>query len=158
MSGRAELLAARFEVAHHRALGIAGSLSEAEWAVVVPGENWTVRAVLHHVAAGYELGKGWLERARLGEEVTTSPADLDERNEQLAREADALGSEAVLAELATRGRALGELLAGLSDDELDRTFAFGPAGGAALPVERLAAAMTGHVEDHLAHATEALGR
>jgi hypothetical protein len=50
------------------------------------------------------------------------------------------------------GARLEEAIRNLSDAELDRSAAFGPAGGRLLPTEQLAAVSARHIHEHRANA------
>ena len=72
--------------------------------------------------------------------------------------AEAVGPAETVALLEVNGVVLAEALRGLSDEELDRTAPFGPAGGRRLPTVDLAAVAARHTREHLAHARGAVGR
>ena len=55
-SERATALADDFAAANAEVMAFARSCSDAEWAVTVPGEEWTVGVVLHHIAEGHAHG------------------------------------------------------------------------------------------------------
>ena len=60
-----------------------------------------------------------------------------------------------LALLEDNGARLEAVLRELSDEELDRSAPFGPAGGRVLPTVDLAAVPARHTREHLAHARSA---
>ncbi len=66
------------------------------------------------------------------------------------------GQAETAALLQANGSRLEEALRRLSDEELDRSSAFGPAGGRPLPTEQLAAVAARHTREHLAHARSAV--
>ena len=79
-SERAAALAADFAAANQDVVEFARSCSEAEWALVVPGEQWPVGVVVHHIAEGHEHGLQWLSRMAHGEPVTDTAEGIDQDN------------------------------------------------------------------------------
>ena len=118
--------------------------TEREWALSVPGEGWTVGVVLHHIAEGHAHGARWLQDMARGEGVTETAEDIDRVNAAHAVRAEAVGPAETVALLEVNGDVLEEALRGLSDEELDRTAPFGPAGGRRLPTVDLAAVAARH--------------
>lgn len=157
-SERAAALADDFVAANAAALAFAQACTEREWALSVPGEGWTVGVVLHHIAEGHAHGARWLQDMARGEGVTETAEDIDRVNAAHAVRAEAVGPAETVALLEVNGDVLEEALRGLSDEELDRTAPFGPAGGRRLPTVDLAAVVARHTREHLAHARGAVGR
>ena len=79
-SERAAALAADFAAANEAALQFAGSCSDADWNRRVPGEDWTVGVVLHHIAEGHTNGLRWLRSMASGEGVSETAEDIDNAN------------------------------------------------------------------------------
>ena len=69
-----------------------------------------------------------------------------------------MGPAETVALLEVNGNLLEEALRVLSDEDLDRTAPFGPAGGRQLPSGDLAAVAARHTREHLAHARDAVAR
>jgi hypothetical protein len=156
-SERATALAVEFEQTNDAVIVFAQSCSETQWKAVVPGEDWPVGVVIHHIAEGHEGMARWLRLMTSGEGVAESNDDLDERNASHARRsADATIIDTTEL-LRKSGGQFESLIRGLSDEDLDRTAPFGPAGGQSLLVVALVSAAGRHAQDHLAHAKEALG-
>jgi hypothetical protein len=130
--------------------------TESEWKTAVPGEGWPVGVVLHHIAVGHGHGVRWLQDMTGGEGVAETAEDIDRDNALHAVRMEAVGRDETLALLERNGALLQSFLRALSDDELDRTAPFGPAGGRAFPVEALAAVCARHTREHLGHARDAL--
>ncbi len=128
-SERAAALADDFAKANADALDFARACTEGDWAVTVPGEGWTVGVVLHHIAEGHAHGRRWLAEMASGEGVAQSAGDIDRANAVHAVEMARVGPVETVALLEVNGTRLEEALRGLSDEDLDRTAAFGPAGG-----------------------------
>ena len=157
-SDRAAVLADDFAAANAAALRFTRSCSDADWELTVPGEGWTVGVVLHHIAEGHAHGARWLTGMATGTGVAETAADIDRANAAHAVREEAVGQAETATLLELNGGRLEAVLRGLSDEELDRTAPFGPAGGRELPAVDLAAVAARHTREHLAHAAMAVGR
>jgi hypothetical protein len=157
-SERGAALAADFAAANAEAIAFVEHCNEDEWRVAVPEEGWSVGVVLHHIAEGYGQATRWLQAMRSGRGVTETAADIDRANAAHAVRAGSVDPVETIALLEMRGAELETLLRQLSDEQLDRTAAFGPAGGQVLPCAELAPVAASHTREHLAHARDALGR
>jgi uncharacterized damage-inducible protein DinB len=155
-SDRAQALADDFARANEEALVFARSCSDEQWTLTVPGEGWTVGVVLHHIAEGHAHGVRWIDDMASGRGVSDTAEGVDRENTAHAVRAESAGPAETVALLQTAGSRLEEALRGLSDEELDRNSAFGPAGGRALPTEQLAAVSARHTREHLAHVRSAV--
>ena len=155
-SERAAALADEFAAANDAAIALAESCSESQWRTVVPGEEWTVGVVLHHVAEGHAQGARWLRSMAAGDGVADTGDDIDRHNVTHAEQWSDVSVVDTVALLRDNGQRTEALLRALTDEELDRTAPFGPAGGQLFPVAQLAAVASGHPRGHLAHAREAL--
>jgi hypothetical protein len=122
----------------------------------VPGEEWTVGVVLHHIAEGHAHGVEWLGEMASGRGVSETAEEIDRDNAAHAARAGSVGQVETVALLQTNGSRLEEMLRGLSDEELDRSAPFGPAGGRSFPTVDLAAVPARHTREHLSHACGAL--
>jgi hypothetical protein len=152
VSERADALAADFARANEEALAFARSCTDEQWARNVPGEEWTVGVVLHHIAEGHAHGVEWLGEMASGRGVSETAEEIDRDNAAHAAWAGSVGPAETVALLQTNGSRLEETLRGLSDEELDRSAAFGPAGGRSFPTVELAAVPARHTREHLSHA------
>jgi hypothetical protein len=157
-SERAASLADDFAAANEEALHFTGSCSDAEWALQVPGEGWTVGVVLHHIAEGHGHSLRWLRSMVSGEGVPESAEEIDRANAAHALRAGSVGQVETAVLLANNGALLEQALRGLSDDDLAREAPFGPAGGQAFPTGDLAPVAARHTRDHLARAKAAVAR
>jgi hypothetical protein len=155
-SDRANALADDFSAANAEAMDFVRRCTSAEWSVTVPGEEWPVGVVLHHVAVGHGHGVRWLHEMAAGEGVTDTAEGIDGENAAHALRMAAVGQDETLALLEQNGTRLEAALRALSEEELDRSAPFGPAGGRAMPTEALAAVAARHTRDHLAHALGAI--
>ena len=118
----------------------------------MPGEEWTVGVLVHHVAESYALSERWLRTMSDGAPVTETGSDLDESNAEHARRAAQVTVAAAPSLLVVNGARLEATLRMLTDEELDRSAEFGPAGGRALPTAQIAAVAARHPREHLSHA------
>jgi hypothetical protein len=157
-SERAAALAEDFAAANADAVSFARSCTDGEWAVPVPGEGWTVGVVLHHVAEGHANSERWLQAMARGEGVAESAEDIDRANAAHALRAEDAGPAETVALLESNGALLEATQHGLSDEELDRTAPFGPAGAQELSTVDLAAVAARHTREHLTHAGGAVAR
>ncbi len=151
-SERSTALAEDFAAANRDVVDFVRSCSDAEWALVVPGEQWPVGVLVHHIAEGHEHGLQWLTLMAQGEAVTDTAVGIDRDNAAHATRAATVGRDETVALLEANAAPLERALRSLSDEELDRTASFGPADGRELPTVALAAVAARHAREHLAHA------
>jgi hypothetical protein len=130
---------------------------DSAWANVCAPEGWTVAALAHHVAKGHARGAEWIATMTAGQPVSLTEEELNAENaEDAQRFASCTGAE-VLTLNDRNGALVRALLRALSPDDLDRQAAFGPAGGAIFPVERIAGAISRHCNGHLESLRTAIG-
>jgi hypothetical protein len=153
---RAEGFADDFAAANQDVIDFAGSCSDVQWQTIVPGEEWTVGVVIHHIAESHTNGLRWLEAMARGEAVTDTVSDIEERNIAHARRSSGIPIATTIALLRENGQHTEEALRRFSDEELARTALFGPAEGRSLPAEGMAAVLANHAREHLSHARAAL--
>ena len=79
-SERGAALADDFAAANADAIAFGRSCSEEEWRAVVPGEDWSVGVVLHHIAEGHGQTSRWLQAMSSGRGVTETAEDIDRAN------------------------------------------------------------------------------
>jgi hypothetical protein len=151
-------LAGDLDAANEDALAFAGDCSLDEWVTIVPGEQWPVAVVLHHIAVGHELMLGWLDRLLLGEAISGSSGDIDEANALHAAEYSDAVVQDTIDLLRAKGAKAVAAIAALSEEELGRSGPFGPAEGRPMTVAQLSAVATRHVRGHLDSAMTAVGR
>jgi hypothetical protein len=145
-----------FAAANSEVVAFVRSCSEEEWVVTVPGEDWTVGVVLHHIAEGHGHGLRWLDSMVRGEGVVDTAEDIDRINAAHAARAGGIGPAETLALLETNGARLEGALRALTDEDLDRSAPFGPAGGPELRTSDIACVAARHAREHLAHARGAV--
>ena len=154
-SERATALADDFAAANAEAVTFARSCSNDAWMLPVPGEEWTVGVVIHHIAESHDSGARWLAGMARGDGVPDTAEEIDRVNAAHAERAASVTSAETVSLLLDSGARLEALLRALSDNELDRSAPFGPAGGRAFPTIDLAAVPARHTREHLAHAQAA---
>ena len=156
-SERGGALADDFAAANAEAIEFARGCSPAEWQAAVPGEDWPVGIVLHHIAEGHGQASRWLQSMSAGEGVPESAEDIDRANAAHAVRAQSVSPGETIALLEIRGGELELLLRRLDDEQLDRSAPFGPAGGQVFACADLAPVTARHTREHLAHARGAVG-
>ncbi len=155
-SERSHALAADLARANEQAVAFARSCTDEEWVRTVPGEGWTVGVVLHHIAEGHAHGVTWLGAMASGRGVPETADEIDRDNAEHAVRAGSVRRDETVALLETNGSRLEDALRSLSDEDLDRTAPFGPAGGRPFPTADLAAVPARHTREHLSHARDAV--
>jgi DinB superfamily len=150
--------AAELERANEDAIAFATSCSPEEWAAVVPGEDWSVGVVVHHVAEGYDLVSRWIDCALGGRPIEDTGEGIDAANLRHAQDFAGVGVDECVELLRNRGAAAVAKLHRLGESDLEKTTAFGPAGGQPFSVEQFCLAAAGHVHSHLGRARSAVGR
>jgi hypothetical protein len=154
---RGEGYAVDLEQATEQLIEFIESCTDEQWSTLVPGEEWTVGVLVHHCAVGNDSARGWLGEMVDGSGVITTDEQNDAANARHAEEfADVTRGETI-GLLQRTAPATAAYLRGLSDEELDRSAPFGPAGGAVLTADRFAQNVSRHPLGHLEHARAALG-
>ena len=151
MNGR-RCCADDFARANAEAVAFVRTCSPDSWARTVPGEDWTVGVVLHHIAESHENSRRWLAAMANGEGVRDTAATIDRANAEHAARAGSMTATEMVALLERNGAVLESLLRGFTDEDLDRTAPFGPAGGPRFSTAELAPVAARHTREHLGHA------
>ncbi len=152
----AEPMAGDFDAANDEAIAFVEACTDGHWTTMVVGEDWPVGVVLHHVAVGHLQMIDWLGRARCGEAITTSAAEIDADNERHAHDFAGVTRADTIDGLRRHGAALAQLIRGLDRRELSTSTAFGPADGMAVTTEQLVLVAARHCRTHVAGARAAL--
>ena len=153
---RADHHADELEGANAELISFAESCSEDQWRMIVPGENWSVGTLVHHCALGHATASSWIREMIETGAVSTTAEELDASN---ARHAADFANPAITETvdlLRRNGTAAAGVLRSLSDEELEREAAFGPAGGRIFKVESFAGMFSRHPISHLANARAAI--
>jgi hypothetical protein len=131
--------------------------SDQDWARMCAVEAWPVSVVAHHVAWGHEVAVGWIRTIRSGNDVPGSPELHNAGNETKAASVAGISRDEVIALAKENVDAYADLLRTLTDEDLAKSAAFGPAGGMPMSVDRLAGARR-HLDGHLGSMRAAVGR
>lgn len=150
-------LAAELKRANDDAIAFATSCSPEDWGTFVPGDEWPVCVVVHHVAEGYGLVTRWIDCALIGDPIEDTQEGIDAENLRHARAFSSIGVKEVVELLRTNGAVAVTKIAGLRESDLSRTTAFGPAKGRPFSVEQFCQVATGHVRSHIGRAQSAIG-
>ena len=149
MSARAQELARRLDEANAELARAIDACSDAAWQSRCPEEGWAVGVTAHHVAASLPQVAGLVQLIANGQQLPPFTVDmLDRGNAEHARTAAGCTRDETAALLRDNGAAASRVIAGLSDDQLDRTaqMFMGPMSAEAL----IEGAMIHHALGHLA--------
>ena len=119
MSERATELAAQFERANRDFIEEVERLSDDQWQTLVPGENWTVGVVAHHVIACYGLIGGWIRDLANGEVARPTMEELDAINAEHARRHAGCSKAETLEQARRDGAETVGLVRGLTEAQLE---------------------------------------
>ena len=154
MSERGAALAAEFERTNREMIEAVEQFSAEQWRTLVPGENWAVGVVAHHIAASHEMLAGWVAALAHGGELRPTPDQSDDINAEHARAYAACTQQQTIDLLRRNGEQAAQQVRGLDDQQLDRVGSFrGQPITAGEMIERI---LTGHPQRHLAHIRAAL--
>jgi uncharacterized damage-inducible protein DinB len=155
MGERGATLASQFDLANRSLIAAVEGLSDDQWTRLVPGEDWTVGVVVHHIGVGHEVISGWLEVLARGEEIQATPEEIDDFNAEHARQYASCTREETIRFLAENGDAASRVVRSLSDEQLACPGRFrGEVWTAADMIERV---LIGHPQRHMAHVQSVLG-
>lgn len=149
MSARAQELARRLDEANAELARAVEACSDAAWALPCPEEGWPVGVTAHHVAASHPQVAGLVQLIANGQQLPPLTMDMLNRgNAEHAVTAAGCTREETLRLLRDNGPAASRVIAGLSDEQLDRTaeLFMGPMSAEQL----IEGAMIGHATGHLA--------
>jgi hypothetical protein len=156
MGSHGEQLAAAVSAALDDVVAFVCTCDDATWRATDTAEGWPVAVVARHAACGHNNVTEWLDTAQQGGAITMTAEELDARNARDASAWSGTDRAVVLAELEAHRRTIARIAA-LTDDELESTVPFGPAGGRALPVAQICGAAERHLRAHLASMQSARG-
>lgn len=128
-----------------------------DWGRVCAAEGWPVGVVAHHIAWGHAVAAGWIRTIRSGKDVPGSPQTHDAGNEAKAAEMAGVSRDEVIRIADRNLNELTALLRSLTEEDLEKSATFGPAGGVNMSVDNLAGAR-GHLDRHLRSIRAAVGR
>jgi uncharacterized damage-inducible protein DinB len=149
MGARGQELARRLDEANAELARAIEQCSDAAWQSTCDSEGWTVGVTAHHVAAGHEQVAALVQIIANGQQMPAFTVDtLNQSNAEHARAAAGCTREETLKLLRENGPAASRVIAGLSDEQLDRTAPF--FGGSMSAEQLIEGAMIGHAIGHLA--------
>jgi len=120
MTRRADALADRLEQGANALADLAGTLTDAEWRVRLPGDGRTVGVIVHHVATMYPLEIELAQAVAAGNAIAGVTWDaVHEINATHAREHANTTREEAIALLLRNSKLAADAIRGLRDDELD---------------------------------------
>lgn len=123
---RAQELAAQFKAQNDQYIAFVDACDDATWQANVPGEDWTVGSVFHHIAAGHYASTGLMKRAVRGQEVPVFGSEfIEQRNAEQAAQHASYKRDEVAEMLRVNGAKIHTFIGGLSDEQLDTEFRFG---------------------------------
>jgi hypothetical protein len=152
MSDTANTLKKSFDTLNNNLISFVENCPAGDWEKVSPGETWPVGLVARHVADGHYSLLAFLQIIVAGGELPEMSMDaIDAMNEKHAADHSGCKKDEVLGMLKENGGKISSYIAGLSEDDLNRTAYFSLAGGdisAAQVVENvLISGCTEHLEN-----------
>lgn len=152
-STRSARLADRLERSARDLADFAGSLTDAEWRMTMPGDGRPVGVIVHHVATMYPLEIHLAQLMAAGTPIVgVTWATVRELNAAHAMEHGGTTTQTALALLAENSAAAADAIRRLSDDDLDRAVLVSLYGDAELTCQFM-------LEDHaVRHATHHLSK
>lgn len=146
---KGQALASRFNSELTRLRYAIEKATPSEWASTTAAEGWTVAATAKHMVQHAEavVAIGPLMEGR-PDEIETRGAHRDETNARQSKNAAAAPPQDVLRDLRATGSQAVELVRGLSDADLDRTYTFQFLGGAQLSIAQLLEALISSGAEH----------
>lgn len=139
-------LASDFAEANKHAVTTIAGLDDDIWQSITDAEGWPVGVTARHIALGHTQAVTWLRHALDGHRIDGVDR-IDATNAQIAAAGVIATKEQVLTELQSRASDLEQILAELTDDDLNRPVQF---GGRTIPLRLLANAAVTHVTEHTA--------
>ena len=147
MSERAAELSSQFEQANRDFIDEVDRLTDDQWRILGPGENWTVGVVAHHVVDSFGLIVEWIKNLARGEEAVYDRHAVDAHNAEHAL-AYAGCTQSDTADAArSDGAATARFVASLSDAQLDTVGVFN--GNPRTPTQLIERVLIGHTKSHL---------
>lgn len=159
MSQRAQELVQRFDAANNAMIHYIEACSEEELNQVTSGEGWSVRVAAHHIAVSHEPVAGFVHLVASGAALPPLTIDLlNQMNAQHAAEHAHVSKTAILDGLRQNGAKAASMIAGLTDEQLDRS-AHLPTFGATMSAQAVAEnILIRHIDHHLESIKAAVGK
>jgi hypothetical protein len=155
----ARALAHQFEEAVQTLGALLERCSMEQWRTICPEEGWTVGVTAHHVAGSFRFISGLIEVLAAGNPLPEVTAEgIDEGNARHAVKFADCDQGETIAGLRVKGAAAAQLVAGLSDGQLENAAPFALRSGRVTSARRIIERMLiGHVESHRADIEAAIG-
>ena len=158
MSQRANDLAKQLETLNNEVIAFVDSCSEEDWHKVCSWEDWTVGVTARHVGSGHYRAIGLAKMIIKGDKLPDITAEqINEGGNQHARKHADCTKDEVLKVLQKNGTDTADFIAGLSDDELDRTGHLAVAGGEITTQQLIEYVVLKDSSKHLANMKTAIG-
>ncbi|MGH2344897.1 MAG: DinB family protein [Chloroflexota bacterium] len=155
----ARALAHQFEEAVQTLSALLERCSADQWRTICPEEGWTVGVTAHHVAGSFRFIGSLIEALAAGNplpEVTA--AGINEGNARHAVKYADCDQGETIAGLRAKGAVAAQLIAGLSDEQLENAAPFTLRSCHVTSARRIIERMLiGHVESHRADIEAAIG-
>ena len=158
MSESARTLADRFEAAHDAFMSYVEGLDEVQWLTLVPDEQRTVAAMVHHIAWGYAVEmESFVAMAEGRNPKTYTMDDFARFNAAHGEEYAECDKTETLALLRANGLRAASKIRTFTDEQLERTGKYvetAPEMTVSRWIERV---LTGHITGHERNIRETLG-
>lgn len=149
MNTRAQDLAQRLDQVNREVIDFVERCSDEDWRRQVPNEQRSVAYLCGHIALGYVAEGRALQLAISGQPLpTATPEELAQRNLQRWEQDPYPSRSVVVNRLRDDGKSLAEMIAGLGDADLARSFRYAwlPEMSVEAFIERV---VLGHPRGHL---------
>lgn len=160
MGSHVDELADQFEAVHHEVVAFCETLSDDDWAMLVPNEQRTAGVLMQHIALGYTAEAALIRAIISGQPlpaIYNDRAVLDRVNAENAIELLPGTKDEALVSLDRHARRTTRFLRGLSDDDLAKSQPIGLFGEAEWTVEALITRIIlGHPRSHMESIRQAL--
>jgi hypothetical protein len=158
MSQRAKDLAKKLETLNNEVIAFVDGCSDEDWHKVCSWEDWTVGVTARHVGSGHYRAVGLTKMIISGQKLPDLTAEqINEGGNQHARKHADCTRDEVVKVLQKNGTDTADFIAGLSDDELDRTGHLAVAGGEITTQQFIEYVILEDSRKHLANMKKAIG-
>jgi len=155
MGERGATLASQFDLVNREVIAAVERLSDDQWTRLVPGENWTVGVVVHHIAEGHKVITRWVQDLASRRPLQPALEEIDDINARHASQSATCTKEETAELLARNGEATLRVVRELSDEQIAGSGPFrGEQWTAADMIERV---LIGHPQRHMDHVQSVLG-
>ena len=155
----AKALKDSFETLNNDLMAFVESCTDEEWKTACPGETWPVGIVARHVADGHYSLLAFMQMIVAGQKLPEMSMDaIDAMNEKHAADHAGCTRDEVLGMLKHNGTKIADYVAGLSDDDLNRTTYFSLAGGDISTAQVMENVLISGCTEHLENMKKALNK